>query len=632
MDNMYLNFLPLVDSKFSIPLFRKRVANNEEKSDDTIRFKLKSDFSSDYELFDICWNEREGFVGYNADSMENYDLTKQFILRGLDERLKTLKLIEYYSPTKSFYKELRFIVGSYSEGQREIRLIPYFLPNNIEFGFLVQHHFKVKQGQIFNREVQKLSLSLDAKYQQNRNFYIDTYKYIQAFIDRVVKDIGSIAKGVTLSANLSPAPTDRLATKQYIVGGGKVSSSQYSGIKQNGPFQCVPESVKYLFVFTESLRPLARDVYSGLDGKLYSGMFSGLTGMFGLKFGKDNVEHLLIQGYSEQSIEQISQKAVAMQEGGKYKVCALAFLPASMAEDQNHEVYSHLKLQAIEGGFYTQAIKQETMGKKEQLKWSIANIGLQIFSKLGGIPWLLKPSHARCLIFGIGSSHEIDEEGNIKKYTAYSVCIDTKGNFNKIQPLSSSQDKEKYLSELKSELVRALSDSGNSNIDECVIHLPYKIEKKEIQAIKASVDEVRDDVNFKIKIIKINTQHKFFGFSHHNTRVPHESTFVQLSAKEFLVWTEGLQYGKESVSKRISEPLYIEFLCGSVEDYDDAKTYLQDIINLTGANWRGFNSKAQPISIYYATLIAKFMKRFEMYESVNDFSVLSQESFNPWFL
>lgn len=632
MDNMYLNFLPLEDSKFSIPLYRKQVVNNEKKPDGTNRFRLKAESSNDYDLFDVCWSEREGFDYYNAYSMENRDLTKQYIIRCLDERLKALNLIEWYSPTKSFYKELRFIVGKYNEGQREIRLIPYFFPNNIEFGFLLQHHFKVNTEQVFNREVQKLSLSLDGKYQQNRNFYIDTYKYIQTFIEKVINNIGPLGSGVVLSTNLSLAPTDQLATKQYVVGGGKFSNSQYAGIKQNGPFQGVSESIKYLFVFTEPMRSLARDVYSGLDGKLYSGMFSGLHDMFGLQFGKANVEHQLIDGYTEQAIAQVSQRSIALQEGGKYKVCTLAFLPASMSEELNHEVYSHLKLKAIEGGFYTQAIKQETMGKKDQLKWSIANIGLQIFSKLGGIPWLLKPSHAKCLIFGIGSAHEVDEEGNVKKYTAYSVCIDTRGNFNKIQPLSSSKDRDRYLSDLKAELIRALSEAGSSDIDECVIHLPYKIERNEIDAIKASVDQLRGGVNFRIRIIKINTQHKFFGFSHHNTKVPHESTLVQLSLKEFLIWTEGLQYGKESVSKRVSEPLHIEFLCGSIEDYDEAKTYLQDIINLTGANWRGFNSKAQPISIYYSTLIAKFMKRFEMYESVNDFSVLSQESFNPWFL
>ena len=244
----------------------------------------------------------------------------------------------------------------------------------------------------------------------------------------------------------------------------------------------------------------------------------------------------------------------------------------------------------------------------------------------------MKPTHQKCLIFGIGSAHEKDDDGNIQKYTAYTVCIDTTGNFNKIQPLSSSRNQGKYLSQLKEELIKTISNGQNRDIEECVIHVPYKIRRDEIHAIRESVNAVRKNVDFEIKIIKINTQHKFFGFSHHNTKVPYESSLVQLSKIEYLIWTVGLQYGKSMVNRRVSEPLHIEFLYGASGDYDEDKAYLQDIINLTGANWRGFNSKAQPISIYYSKLVADFMKRFGKYESVSNFSVLSQESFNPWFL
>jgi hypothetical protein len=43
------------------------------------------------------------------------------------------------------------------------------------------------------------------------------------------------------------------------------------------------------------------------------------------------------------------------------------------------------------------------------------------------------------------------------------------------------------------------------------------------------------------------------------------------------------------------------------------KLHLQDIINLSGANWRGFNAKNTPISIYYPELIAKFISKFDEY-------------------
>lgn len=100
-------------------------------------------------------------------------------------------------------------------------------------------------------------------------------------------------------------------------------------------------------------------------------------------------------------------------------------------------------------------------------------------------------------------------------------------------------------------------------------------------------------------VVRINTKHKFLGFSDHNTCVPYESSYVQLSKNEFLIWAEGLQYGKKVLHKRVSEPLYVNFI-ESREEWATKKDCLQDILNLTGANWRGFNSKAQPISILYS--------------------------------
>ena len=632
MDNINLNFLPLTDQNFGVTIYRKKTEKTNEKGETGIRFRLKPDDSYEYESFDISWVPRDGFVEYTCPPKENYNLTKQFLLRCIESKLENGCAVEYYSPSKSFYKEFRFVMSKYKEGQSEIRFQPYFLEAHNEFGFLIQHHFKVNKEQPFNREVQKLSLSLDNRYQQNRSFYGDKYKITMDFVNQVVSSIGVLINGISISTTLADTPTDILATKHYLVGNNQQSNSQYTGIKHNGPYARVSDRVKYLFVFTEPLRSLARDVYSGLDGKLFSGMFSGLDAMFKLPFGKEQVAHFLIREYNNESIQEISDKAIQMQEDGKHRVCVLTFFPLSMNEEKNHEIYSHIKLKAIEGNFYTQVIKQETMGKKEQLKWSIGNIGLQIFSKLGGVPWLMVPSHQNCLIFGIGSSHEKDSDGNIQKYTAYTVCIDTKGDFKRIQPLSSSKNEDEYLSCLKEELVKAISSGENDDVDECVIHIPFKIQRSEIRAIRESVEEIRSNVNFEIKVIKINTKHKYFGFSKHNTKVPYESTMVQLSKTEYLIWTEGLQYGKSTINRRVSEPIHVQFLDSSNGDYDEDKAYLQDVINLTGANWRGFNSKAQPVSIYYSKLIADFMRRFGAYESVGDFSVLSQESFNPWFL
>ena len=305
MDNIELNFLPLTAQDFWVTVYRRKSDKTNEKSETGSRFFLEPNDSHIKEAFDVSWEPRDGFVKYTCPATECLHLTKQYLFRSLEAKLQQDCSVEFYSPTRSFNKELRFIVNRVKEGQTELCLQPYFLDFHRQFGFLVQHHFRVNQGQPFNCEVQKHSLSLDNRYQQNRSFYSDKYRITQTFISNVVSQVGNIFDDVSISTKLADIQTDSMKTKQYIVRNGRQSNSQYGGIKQNGPFELVADQVKYLFVFTEPLRSLARDVYSGLEGKLFSGMFSGLYSMFKLPFDKTRVDHLLIEEYDTNSIETI---------------------------------------------------------------------------------------------------------------------------------------------------------------------------------------------------------------------------------------------------------------------------------------------------------------------------------------
>ena len=75
--------------------------------------------------------------------------------------------------------------------------------------------------------------------------------------------------------------------------------------------------------------------------------------------------------------------------------------------------------------------------------------------------------------------------------------------------------------------------------------------------------------------------------------------------------------------------MHIEFVCSSKDmSNDDEKGYLQDAINLSGANWRGFNAKTLPVSVYYAKLIAEYIREFDRL----GFPEINIENLSPWFL
>ena len=635
MFEIALNFIPLKEQDRNITIYRKFVDDSSQpKADGDFRVNLPEyEGDDEWRLFDVSTSEKENYQSYTYKFSENSVLTVHLIYSDLLDLMNTAgNEIEYYTPRKTIsLKEVRFVTEKFDDGATEIIVKPYYLKSKKLFGFLLEHKYSLNEGEPFNRKTQIRSLSLDKSGKPNIYFYKDKKAAIELFSNNVLSPLLS-ASPLDIETKFESLPAKQLDVKTYLVGKGRKAKSQFMGIRSNGPYRPMEDNVRYLFLFTERTRSLARDIYLGLLGKLFPGQFSGLEKMFSVSIHKDIVEHHLVETFDAEAIGTVDTKILELK--ARYpddKIMLIAVLPKGFkGVEAAFDAYGHLKLTALRNKAYCQVVTEDTFFKKDQLKWSVSNIGLQIFSKLGGAPWLVQPAKNNCLIFGIGSVQErID--GSTVRYTAYTVCLDTSGDFKYIKPLSSSNDETAYLDNLKTNLSQVLTSELGVQYKSLVLHLPYKISRGEIDVIKEVVDKVRGADEFEVIVVRINTKHKFLGFSDHNTCVPYESSYVQLSKSEFLIWAEGLQYGKEVLHKRVSEPLYVDFI-ESREEWATKKDCLQDILNLTGANWRGFNSKAQPISILYSRLIAKFMKEFSHLENVNDMSIVSAESVAPWFL
>ncbi len=635
MEKLELNFVPLQDQEQSLTIYRMRVTDSSQKKDDgdyRVNLPQQKD-DEEWTLFDISLTSRDGYEEFECLFSLNHVLTLHVLYRQLIEQIEQSGTdIDYYLPKKSVVrKEVGFIYRKYDEGNSDVFVSPYFLKKEGLFGFLLEHKFTLNDDQPFNRNTQIRSFSLDKSGKPNIYFYKDKRAELYGFSQSILMPFLS-ESGLKIKNEFSDLDSNNLDVKTYLVGKNNTARSQFMGIKSHGPYRQMNDNVRYLFLFSERTRSLARDIYIGLTGKLFPGQFSGLSKMFSLPIAKDIVEHCLVDAFDKPSLDDVKKKIEEIKKSyPNDKVMIVAVLPKGhKGVDAAYDAYGHLKLMALEQDAYCQVVTEDTFYEKDKLKWSISNIGLQIFSKLGGAPWLVKPAKNNCLIFGLGSVQEFSD-GEIKKYTAYTVCLDSSGDFKYIKPLSSSNDEDSYLKNLKDSLREVLSSELGKQYQSFVLHLPYKISKNEIDVVKEVVSSIREDNDFEVIVIRINTKHRFLGFSDHNTCVPYESSYIQLSRNEFLIWAEGLQYGKEILHKRVSEPLYVQFL-ESQENWETKKECLQDILNLTGANWRGFNSKAQPISILYSRLIARFMKEFSHLDDVKDMSIVSAESVAPWFL
>jgi hypothetical protein len=625
-----INFLEVNPQSFSFSVYRKPYQDGD-KSDTVFRYRLPINVDdSEYSDFSVCFFNKENFELFNCRENYNTNLTEHYLFLLLLNKVKTQNL-EYKKGKKFYDKNIDIITEKHSKGNEIISIMPYYLKFKQLFGFLVDFQFKINPGYFLDKEVLQLSLSLDNYNRSNKSFYSDVRHKIESFINSTFGLINEIGDGhiqLRINKELIQMYPSKLGKKIYRFKGEQTDLSQFQGIRKFGVYKEIEQNVKYVFVFEDKYRDFANNLYFSLIGKSNPGTFVGMQQFFNLPFSQKELIRISLNGYSKSDIETVIKEIGSIQDANPQSKIIAIFLEPNKFENlqPNESPYYAFKFYLTPKDIPVQVVRNDQTNNANALKWSTSNIALQIFAKLGGTPWKVKPTKNNCLILGIGVAHEKEANGKIKKFFSYSVCLDSSGIYKKLDVLAEETTKSEYLKKLQENLIKLLNSEDFKDYKKCALHLSESIKRDDIVSIEKALESIR---NIEFKILKINTKNKFFGFSNHNTSIPYESSFVNLAENEYLVWFDGLVEGKESVFQKVGNPIHVKFLNTPNEDKESDLTYLQDVINLSGANWRGFNARQMPISIYYAKIVADYTAAFSKFDNF-DKNILSTNL--PWFL
>jgi hypothetical protein len=635
-----LNFFPLKTSDFNINI-RRRVYKSGEKTSDfpecSQRFLPLSDKPGEKTNFWVSFktNTLDGFEPYTCNSLSNLSLTNDYLFQLLEQNCrKSLTPNQDFFLKESFRKGIFFILKEFSEGKEVVWLEPYFLKSAKQFGFLVDFEFHTNNDVLFTKRIQQLSLSLDKDGKKNTNFYADKYEKVKLFGQKYFSSIFPLVsfenEYIDVQKNLLNLQADTLQSKTYVFGNSNTDKSQFMGVKRYGPLLPPPDDVKLYFIYREAEKSFSQDLYRALRGDTFSNTFPGMEIMFHFKLTNENVSGKSIENFSAGEIEKVID-AIKKDSAGKHVVPVLV-TPFSYDDfsDEASEQYYIAKHTFLRHHIPSQFVSLKKIQAKEQIKWAISNIGLQLFAKMGGQPWIVRPKTNKCLIIGLGQAHK-KKGGNIEKYFAYSVLTDASGLYKDLKILSQSHSRETYLNGFRENLIKIFRQYFNE-YESFVVHTPFKLQDEELSILDRILDELSNEAGNTKKFVamKFNDHNKFFGYAfENNSMVPYESSYIRLAYKEYLVWFEGLQYQNPIIRKTIEQPLHVEFIYPT-QNLDDEmmKVYLQDALNLSGANWRGFNAKSLPVSVYYAQLVAKYYKEFQNL-NLEDVDL---EKITPWFL
>jgi len=636
--SVHLNFLPFVDALPEFALYRKIKADPQEQrpgEGDIPTYSLPRDPSDteDRGMYWLSFEQRDGFHQSRISSDFNHALTKWVLYRCLrrsaESRLSAKDLVV---PRRGFIKEVRFPLRTHHEGREELVVQPYFLRVTRSFGLLVDFHFCLADGVQFSRRVQQLSLSLDKSFRRNLDYYVDRISKIKEFVRERWDVLGAVTlpgadSRITLSDRFMAVEADRLRSRVYVFGDGQESRSQFNGLRDHGPLKAPPSMPVLLFVFLEQDRQAARKLAMALKGSRQRERFSfpGFEPLFKTEL-QIHGDPVVVPDFSAASAKQVLNRTSSTSD---------LTVPLFVLPGRTSPGYLEHKAIFAKEGIATQVCTLPIILDDNALRWSVANIALQIFCKAGGSPWKVRATTTdRSLIIGISQSHKVhrmEDHAGVDKYFAFSVLTDNSGLFQKIQVLGQGEDESTYLENLRSNLRDVLKEN-TTRFARIVIHTSFRLRRREIDAIQEVAREIAsqsESAGCQFAVLKVNQRNRFFGANRDvNSLVPYEGTCVRLGYGEYLVWFEGIFPDKRTVTKAFPGPTHIEFLKISDEAQIFDSVLLQDLMNLSGANWRGFNAKSAPVSVFYCHLVADLVHDFHE----EGLPMPGVEQLTPWFL
>lgn len=635
--DLRINFLPFSGELPTFRVYRKlRQASDTKPCSDVSGFSLPIEpNSNERSNYWVGFIKTKGFEEFQVDCDDNVHLTRRALFHSLRAAVEsTLQADDYEIPKDGFFEELSFNFTSFEEGREQLKVQPYYLRSKHIFGWLIDFQFRVKTGVPSSRRVQQLSLSLDKHFKRNLDCYLDRMNRIEDFL----KQRRDILDNVCLVGTSTPIPaaTDfislpakRLRSKTYLFDGNRNARSQFNGLRQHGPLEPLALPPKLLFAFREVDRQAARTLAIALKGSKSRERFNfpGFEALFKspLLFDSDPI---ILSDLTMESFKKALERVKSVRSADH------STMPIFILPDGDDNGYMEHKAIFSHEGIPTQVCTLKVINDAYALKWSVANIALQIFCKSGGQPWKVQPTPERTLIIGISQSHKIIKDvraNRVEQYFAFSVLTDNSGLFQQLRVLGESKNESTYLNTLKTNLRQLLSDQSKE-FSQVVVHTSFRLKRNEMKTIEETVrsaanDELGEDCRF--AVVKINHHNRFFGINPDvNSLVPYEGTVVGLGGGENLIWFEGIFPDKQTVTKAFPGPTHLTFLRVSHDDPIRDESLLQDLVNLSGCNWRGFNAKSAPVSVFYCQLVADLVHDFHD----GGLPLPKVQDLRPWFI
>jgi len=376
------------------------------------------------------------------------------------------------------------------------------------------------------------------------------------------------------------------------------------GLRKYGPYDALSlgkERIRCTLIYPQQLAKEKQSLVSGLT-KGYDS-FSGFQSLFRIP------------------IDFVSERPISSNEAEGFKQAIEAVLRRDRPDlvmmimrDRDQHIYTMAKSLLLGNGIPSQMVTAEKIRNLRGLPWTLENIALQVYAKIGGTPWtVMSPDQRRELVIGV--SRTMDKQRNF--VVGFITLFTHDGDYQFLYSLAPKPVDWEKLDEYRDALAGLIVDAWKEferrqgKPSSVVIHLCKRPGKfREIAAAEKALERIGKDLPYALLHLNDDTNYRLFDVSH-PTYVPQPGIKVEIDSYTALLFLDGRvpdRTGQEVRRKRgVPRLLEVRMDKRSTMPASEFPRLVEQVFAFARINWRGFNAQAIPATLNYSHLVARLV-------------------------
>lgn len=419
-----------------------------------------------------------------------------------------------------------------------------------------------------------------------------------------------------------------------------VSVDKFQGIRKYGPYAGLPtvDPPRLGFVFPDEYKNHANRLFQVLRNGV--GAFPGIHAMFKVPLESQQVFRATtfsIKGETNSSkLAMLYEDALKKWDPDNNRADILVVIHPKTSVWQEETPYYKAKARALSHGVPSQHVTIDLLDNAGQLQWSAAEIALQLFVKLGGVPWVIEEQRSRhSIIIGVGKTQMPDPTGVPgDTAAAFATCLTSAGPlaFTAVGEVAGSRDQ--YIQSLKHVVLKSILDvkQGGSLPESITVHVSQRFGREEVNAVELAITESGIVSSIPCYIVVLSREREFYCVDPDEAYgSPSRGLVIKLDNNQRIVYTEGRE---DRASYRLRLPTAIRIRAATSDDPKAVSQFVEDAFQLSLVNYRGFRSFSEPATMVYSKLIARFLSHLSVADvaAVRKRSEVGPMSRGMWFL